>query len=209
MEDALVEGWRGGLALTLAGIALVAAGGAAAQAPSGRLRGVVKSVSGQELKVTSREGPVVALRLADNARVSAVTKATLADIKPGSYVGIAAMPRPDGSHMALEVLIFPEAMRGAGEGHRPWDLMPESTMTNATVADTVTKVDGQALTLTYKDGQKAIVVPPEAPIVTFVPATMADVKPGVRVFTTVVKGADGANGAVSIVVGKDGIDPPM
>lgn len=205
----MVEGWRGGLSLALAGMALVAAGAAAAQAPSGRLRGTVESVSGPDVKVASREGPVVSLRLADNARVSAVKKATLADIKPGSYVGIAAMPRPDGSQMALEVLIFPDAMRGAGEGHRPWDLMPESTMTNATVADTVTKVDGQALTLTYKEGQKAIVVPPEAPIVTFVPASLADVKPGVRVFTTVVKAADGSNGAASIVVGKDGVDPPM
>ena len=205
----MVEGWRGGLALALAAMALATAGGAAAQAPSGRLRGTVESVSGLDVKVTSREGPVVSFRLADNARISAVKKATLADIKPGSYVGIAAMPRPDGSQMALEVLIFPDAMRGAGEGHRPWDLMPESTMTNATVADTVTKVDGQALTLTYKEGEKAIVVPPEAPIVTFVPASLADVKPGVRVFTTVVKAADGWNGAASIVVGKDGVDPPM
>ena len=180
-----------------------------AQAPVTRLRGVIDKVDARMLSVTSREGPVVAFTLGENARISAVAKATLADVKPGSYVGIAAMPRPDGSQMAIEVLIFPEAMRGAGEGHRPWDLMPESTMTNATVADTVRKVEGQTLTLTYKEGQKTIVVPPDAPIVTFVPATMADVKPGVRIFTSVMMGPVGTASAASLVVGRDGVDPPM
>jgi hypothetical protein len=173
------------------------------------VRGTIESLSGQDLKVVSREGPVVAIRLADNVRLSAVAKATLADIKAGSYVGIAALPRPDGTQMALEVLIFPEAMRGAGEGHRPWDLMPESTMTNATVADTVQKVEGHTLTLTYKDGQKTIVVPPEAPIVTFVPAERADLKPGTRIFTGPTRGSDGVLTSASVVVGKDGVDPPM
>ena len=155
------------------------------------------------------ERPAVAMRIADTARIVAVAKATLADIKPGSYVGIAAMPRPDGSQMALEVLIFPEAMRGAGEGHRPWDLLPESTMTNATVAETVTRTDGPTLTLRYKEGEKLIVVPPEAPIVTFVPADRSDLKPGTRVMATVVKAAEGPATLNSIVVGKDGVDPPM
>lgn len=193
-------------AVLAAGIAFASA--AFPQATT-RVRGVIEKVEARTISVTSREGPVVAFALPETARISAVAKATLADIKPGSYVGIAAMPRPDGSQMAIEVLIFPEAMRGAGEGHRPWDLMPESTMTNATVADTVQKVEGHTLTLTYKDGQKSIVVPPEAPIVTFVPASMADVKPGVRVFTNVAKAADGASSAASLVVGRDGVDPPM
>lgn len=189
--------------------ALVVALPALAQATPVRVRGVIESVSGPDMSIVTREGPTVTVRLAEKARLSAVAKASLADIKPGTYVGIAAMPRPDGTQLALEVLVFPEAMRGAGEGHRPWDLMPESTMTNATVAETVAKVDDQALVLNYKDGSKTIVVPPEAPIVTFVPAAIADAKPGIRVFTTVTRAADGTNTAASLVVGKDGVDPPM
>lgn len=182
---------------------------AAQQSAPVRVRGAISKVDLPTLTVKSREGPEVVMKLAENARIVAVQKASLTDVKPGSYVGIAAMPRPDGSQMAIEVLIFPESMRGAGEGHRPWDLMPESTMTNATVADTVTKTDGQTLTLSYKDGQKTIVVPPEAPIVTFIPAEGADLKPGVRVMATVVKAAEGPAALNSIVVGKDGVDPPM
>lgn len=174
-----------------------------------RVRGTIEVVSATELKVASREGPMVALRLADNLRVVAVAKAALSDIKSGTYIGTAAMPRPDGSLMALEVLIFPEAMRGAGEGHRPWDLMPESTMTNATVAETVGRVEGQTLTLTYKEGQKTVVVPPEAPIVTFAPATRADLKPGARVMVSVTQSGSEPVTATSIVVGRDGVDPPM
>lgn len=196
--------WIAGLAA--AGLAATAAW---PQAAPERVRGVIAQAGGADLTVTSREGPTVAMRLADNARIVAVAKATLADIKPGSYVGIAAMPRPDGSQMAIEVLIFPEAMRGAGEGHRPWDLMPESTMTNATVAETVARTDGPTLTLRYKDGEKLIVVPPEAPIVTFVAADRTDLKPGTRVMATVVKAAGGPATLNSIVVGKDGVDPPM
>ena len=137
------------------------------------------------------------MRVPDGARIVAVARATLADVKPGSYVGIAALPRPDGTQLALEVLIFPEAMRGAGEGHRPWDLMPESTMTNATVAEVVSEVSGPVLTLKYKDGDKSITVPPEAPIVTFVPADRSDIKPGVGVFTSVTKAADGTASTAS------------
>lgn len=197
------------LAGAILGAGILFASAAFPQAPTTRVRGVIEKLDGRTLSVISREGPVVAVALPESARISAVAKAALADIKAGSYVGIAAMPRPDGSQMAIEVLIFPEAMRGAGEGHRPWDLMPESTMTNATVADTVSKVEGHTLTLTYKDGQKTVVVPPEAPIVTFVPATMADVKPGVRVFANVAKAPDGSATAASLVVGRDGVDPPM
>ena len=182
----------------------------AAQTGPTRIRGTIEKVTGQDVEIKAREGGALTLRLADNARIVAIARATMADIKPGTYVGIAALPRPDGSQMALEVLIFPEAMRGAGEGHRPWDLMPESTMTNATVSDTVAKTEGQTLTLSYKEGSKAIVVPPEAPIVTFVPAERADLKPGTRIFTAATRaGQDGPWSAASITVGKDGVDPPM
>ncbi|WP_375458682.1 hypothetical protein [uncultured Enterovirga sp.] len=180
-----------------------------AQSAPTRVRGVITSLSGGTLTVASREGPTLSIMLAENARVVAVARATLADIRPGTFVGVAAMPRPDGTQLAIEVLIFPEAMRGAGEGHRPWDLLPESTMTNATVAETVTKTDGPTLTLTYKDGQKIITVPPEAPIVTFIPADRGDLKPGARIFSTVTKTEAGALTAASVTVGKDGVDPPM
>lgn len=187
-----------------------AAAPAIAQAPaSTRLRGAIESVDGSTLVFKSREGETVTAQLAESARLVAVAKAQLSDIKPGSYVGVAAMPRPDGSLMAIEVLIFPEAMRGAGEGHRPWDLLPESTMTNATVAETVSQVSGPVLTLTYKDGQKTVSVPPEAPIVTFIPADKSDLKPGVKVMATVSPGTGKTVTASSIVVGKNGIDPPM
>lgn len=188
---------------------LLAAAPLAAQPAPTRVRGTIETVSGTVVKVRTREGEDLAITLPETARVLAVVRATLADIGPGSYVGVAGIPRPDGSQMAIEVQIFPEALRGAGEGFRPWDLMPESTMTNATVAETVTRTEGRTLTLRYKDGEKLIVVPPEAPIVTFAPAGRADIKPGVKIFTSVVKAADGTATASSITVGRDGVDPPM
>lgn len=198
-----ISGALASLALLLASTSLPA------QPAPTRVRGTIETVSGTSVKVKTREGEDLAITLPETARVVAVVKATLADIRPGSYVGVAAIPRPDGSQMAIEVLIFPEAMRGTGEGFRPWDLMPESTMTNATVAETVTRTEGQTLTLRYKDGEKLIVVPPEASIVTFAPAARTDMKPGVKVFTSVVKAADGTATAASITVGRDGVDPPM
>ena len=119
-----------------------------------RVRGTVERVESLTLVVKTREGPSVIIKLADNYGVTGVVAATLADIKAGSYVGIAALPQPDGTQRAIEVLIFPEALRGFGEGFRPWDLVPQSTMTNATVAEIVTRVDGARLTLKYKDGEK-------------------------------------------------------
>ena len=188
---------------------LVGPGAFAQPAPSPRVRGMIEALDGAVLSVKTREGATAKISLLENARVVAVKNASLADIKANTYVGAAAMPRPDGSQLALEVLIFPEAMRGAGEGHRPWDLLPESTMTNATVAETVSRVDGATLTLAYKEGQKTIVVPPEAPIVTFAPADRSDLKPGAKFMATVTRDPSGAMTAASIVVGRDGVDPPM
>ena len=174
-----------------------------------RVRGAIESITPTGMVVKTRSGADAPIQLPENISVVAVTRAKLADIKAGTYVGVAGLPNPDGSQKALEVLIFPEAMRGAGEGHRPWDLLPGSTMTNATVAETVTKADGPNLTLTYKDGQKIIVVPPEAPVVTLAPAARADIQPGLRVLATVTKGADGSEIASNVIVGRDGVDPPM
>jgi hypothetical protein len=193
------------------GLALLFASSIAlAQAPAPvRVRGTIDSVDSQTLAVKSREGATVNIKLADNTPVRAVAKASLADVKQGGFVGITAMPLPDGTQKAVEIHIFPEAMRGTGEGHRPWDLMPNSTMTNATIDSEVAVSDGQKLVLKYKDGEKTFIVPADAAIVTFVPATMADVKPGTKVFVITNKQPDGTLNAASITVGRDGVSPPM
>jgi hypothetical protein len=174
-----------------------------------RVRGTIESVNGQVLDVKSRDGTTVTLKLADNAPVRAVVKASLADVKPGGYVGVAGIPQPDGTQKALEIHIFPEAMRGTGDGHRPWDLAPNSTMTNGAIDNEVAVSDGQKLVLKYKDGEKTFIVPPDAAIVTYAPATMADVKPGTKVFTIAAKQPDGTLSAANITVGRDGVNPPM
>jgi hypothetical protein len=175
-----------------------------------RVRGTVERLEAQTLFVKTREGPSVIIKLAENYGVTGVVAASLADIKPGSYVGAAALPQPDGTQRAIEVLIFPEALRGFGEGFRPWDLVPQSTMTNATVAAIVTRVDGATLTLKYKDGEKTVVVPPEAPIVTFVPAEKSELKPGAKIFIgAAIKQTDETLSAARVNVGLGGLTPPM
>ena len=185
---------------------LLGASAAWAQSPT-RVRGTIERLDGPILTVKSREGADVTVRLADNLSVSGVVKAALTDIKPGSYVGIAALPRA-GELNAVEVLVFPEAMRGTAEGHGPWDLLPESTMTNATVAESVDRVQGRTLTLKYKDGERTITVPPEAPIVTLVPADRTELKPGAAVFIPAARQPDGSLLASRVLVGRD-IAPPM
>ena len=181
---------------------------AMAQTPV-RVRGSVTELSGQTLKVKSREGSVVELKLADGYTVTGVVKAALADIKPGAFVGAAALKQPDGTFRAQEVLIFPESARGTGEGHRPWDLTPDSTMTNATVDAIVEKVDGPVLTLKYPNGQASIVVPRDVPIVTFSSGDPGLLRPGAAVFIPATKNADGTLTTNRILVGKDGVVPPM
>jgi hypothetical protein len=173
-----------------------------------RVRGTIVSLDGNALVVKSRNGETVPIRLTDSWSVSGVVKASLADIKPGTYIGTAAMPQRDGTLRALEVLIFPEAMRGVGEGHSPWDLLPESTMTNATVSEAVQAVDGHRLTLTYKGEQKVVAVPPDVPIVTLTPAQKADVTAGVPVFVSTQRQPDGSLTASRVTVGL-GTAPPM
>ncbi|HEY2527918.1 MAG TPA: hypothetical protein VGJ20_08215 [Xanthobacteraceae bacterium] len=202
------------LARTVAGGAfglLIAASMAAAQQPGMvRVRGTIEGVEGSVLTVKGRDGATIKVKLADNAPVRTVVRASLADIKPGSFIGVTGMPQPDGSQKAVEVHIFPEAMRGTGEGFRPWDLRPNSTMTNATVDNEVASVDGQVLTLKYKDGEKKIIVPSTAAIVTYGPATAADLKVGAKVFVAFAKKeADGTLEAPNVTVGRDGVDPPM
>lgn len=182
----------------------------AQDAPPVRVRGTIERVDGQNLVVKSRDGAEVTVVLAENARIVGIVKASLADIMPGSFVGITGMPQPDGSQRAVEVHVFPEAMRGTGEGHYAWDLQPQSTMTNGNVEQTVVGVDGQTLTLSYKGGEKKIVVSPETPIVSYVPADKGELKPGLKIFIGAAKKQpDGTLLAPRVNFGKDGLTPPM
>jgi len=177
--------------------------------PPARIRGTIERVDGATYVVKARDGAELKLTLADNAQIAGIIKASLSDIKQNSFVGVTAMPQPDGSLSAVEVHIFPEAMRGTGEGHYPWDLRPQSTMTNANVDQVVSAVDGRTLTLKYKDGEKKIVVPANAPIVAYVPGDKSDIKPGAKVFIVAVKQADGTLQGRAWRVGRDGVTPPM
>jgi hypothetical protein len=193
-----------------AGVALMLTVATASAQNVTRVRGTIEKVDGNTLTVKSREGANLTVKLKDGAQVTGVAKAALADIKQNSFIGITAMPQPDGTQKAIEVHIFPEARRGAGEGHRPWDLVPNSTMTNANVEQLVTAVDGPMLTMKYKEGEKKISVPNNAVIVQFVNADKSDLKPGAKVFINgVTKLPDGSLEAAGINVGKDGITPPM
>ncbi|HTO62110.1 MAG TPA: hypothetical protein VMM15_12740, partial [Bradyrhizobium sp.] len=152
----------------------------AQQAPMTRIRGTIEAVDGPVLSIKSREGTDMKVRMTDNVAVFAVVKTSLSEIKEGSYIGVTAMPEPDGTQKAIAVHIFPENQRGAAEGFRPWDLRANSTMTNATVAQTVKGTDGQNILVKYKDGEKKVVVPPDTPVVTFVAGDKSELKPGAK-----------------------------
>jgi hypothetical protein len=193
-------------------VVALALGCAVAAAQSGtavRVRGTVVSLGGSTLIVHSRDGADVSIHLADNWAVTGVVKASMSDIKPGVFIGTASLPQPDGSLRSLEVVVFPEALRGMGEGHYPWDLKPASMMTNANIANAVDGVDGRTVTLSYKGGEQKITIPPDAPIVTFGEAQKSDVKAGAAVFVPAQHQPDGTFNAARVVVGKDGLVPPM
>ena len=193
-------------------IALLALPAAAQNAPEGsptRIRGTVEKLDGQTLKVKSREGQELTIALAPNFTVSAVVKKSLGDIKAGDFVGAASTKGTDGKLHALEVLIFPEAMRGTGEGERAWDLTPDSLMTNATVAGIAGAAQGQALKVTYKGGESEIIVAPSTPVVTFGPGDASLLKPGAAVFIGAIKKPDGSLTAARVNAEKDGVKPPM
>jgi hypothetical protein len=207
--------------LFIAILALFCASTAGAQAQVVRVRGTIEQVSGDLVTVKTREGDSVRIRLASDGKVVAMVKASLADIKVGSFVGATAMPAENGGWRAIEVHIFPEAMRGAGEGDRPFDYRPKSTMTNGTVnavdrpasptrmGGTVSKEDGTALTLQFKGGEKRVEVTPETVIYTYADGGKDDLKPGARVFINgATRQADGTLLAARINVGR-GVEPPM
>jgi len=198
----------------LGAIAFVAAygwAGAHAQQPERmNVRGTIEKIDGNAMMVKSREGQTLTLTLADNVTVRGLVKVSLSDVKPGSYIGVSAMPQSDGTERAMHIHIFPEAMRGTGEGYRPFDVRPGSTMTNAAVDTMVVGTDGQIVTVKYKDGEKKFIVPADAPIVAYVPGTRDELKPGAKIMIfNAVKQPDGTLQAAAVSVGRDGLTPPM
>jgi len=194
----------------LAGAALFAALAAstlAQQPQTVRVRGPIEAVDGSTLTVKAGEAGNATVKLAENAVVYGVVKATLADIKPGAFIGVGATPQADGSQRAIQVIIFAEPLRGTGEGHRPWD-RPNTTMTNATVDTTVAGVDGQVVMVKYKDGEKKVVVGPDAVIRAYLMGSKDELKPGANInITRATKKPDGTFEADRVNVGRDGVVP--
>ena len=176
-------------------------------APS-RVRGTVEGIDGDVLSVKSRSGEDVKLHMTGDMRVVGIIRISLGDIKVGSFIGTTTVPGPDGNNNAVEVHVFPENMRGTGEGSRPYDLRPDSTMTNATV-ETVAGNDGRVLLVKYKDGEKKVAVSPDTPVVTYVPADRSDLKAGAKVIAFMKKRPDGSLETNRVSVGRDGLTPPM
>jgi len=198
------------LIASLAVVTTVIATAWAQQPPPVRIRGTIEGVDGQTLAIKTREGADVKVKMTDNVAVFAVVKTSLSEVKEGSYIGVTAMPEPDGTQKAIAVHIFPENQRGAAEGFRPWDARAGSTMTNATVAETVKGTDGQNILVKYKDGEKKVMVPPETPIVTFVASDKSEIKPGAKlIIFGAAKKDDGSLEAARVNVGRDGVAPPM
>jgi hypothetical protein len=198
------------LATSLTVLSVLTSAAWAQQPQMVRIRGTIEGVDGPMLMIKSREGTDMKVRMTDDVAVFGVVKTELSEVKPGSYIGVSAMPEPDGTQKALAVHIFPENQRGAAEGFRPWDLRANSTMTNATVAETVKGTDGQNILVKYKDGEKKVVVPPETPVVTFVVGDKSEVKKGAKIIIFgAVKKDDGTLEANRVNVGRDGITPPM
>ena len=182
-------------------------------APPVRIRGTIEKVDGGTLTVKTREGETVTVNTPDNVRVMGMVKASLADIKPNSYIGVTADPQPDGSQKAVAIHIFLETQRGTGEGHRPWDLRPGTTMTNAAVETTVAGVNGQEMTVKYKmgdrTGEQKVIVSPETPIVALAPGDKSELKPGAAIIIMgATKQADGTLQTPAVNVGR-GVTPPM
>src|SRR3954470_4130537 len=197
----------------LVAVAMVAAStiyAIAQQSPSpSRVRGTVEAVDGETLAVKSRGGEDVKLHMAGDIKAVGITKITLSDVKVGSFIGTTTVPGPDGAQNAVEVHVFPEDMRGTGEGSRPWDLKPNSSMTNATVAESVVGNDGHTLLVKYKEGEKKVFVSDTTPVVTYVPGEKSDLKAGAKIIAFVKPLPDGSLEANRISVGREGLTPPM
>lgn len=201
----------GVLASTIVAATLMTMGSVQAEdAPAARIgvRGAITALDGDSMKVHTSRGEDLVVNLTKDTQVRGVTLAQISDIKPGSYVGTAAVPMPDGKLKALEVHVFPPAMAGTGDGHRAFDLTKDSTMTNGSVGDLVTS-NGRTMTLKYKGGEQTIVVPDDVPIVNLVPGDRSLLKPGVKIVMFAQKAADSSLNALSISAGENGLKPPM
>jgi hypothetical protein len=203
---------HGRLALAFAAalipMALVSASAFADGTPV-RVRGSVVSLEGTKLVVHAKDGKDITVNLNENFAALAVVKSSMADIKEGTFIGTATVTQPDSTLRSMEVVVFPDKMRGTGEGHYPWDLGSNSMMTNATVSNAVKGVEGQTITVTYKGGEKKIEVPANVPVVTIVPATKEEIKPGAIVFVPTMRQADDSLTGGAVLFGKDGVVPPM
>lgn len=196
------------IAVAMAAASTFAAVAQRATVPT-RVRGTIESVDGDTMEVKSRSGEDVKLHIAPDVRVAGVTKISLTDIKVGSFVGATTVPGPDGAQNAVEIHVFPESMRGTGEGSRPWDLQPNSSMTNATVSESVVGNDGHTLLVKYRDGEKKVFVSDMTPVVTFVPADKSELKAGAKVIAFMKQLPDGSFETNRVSVGRDGLTPPM
>ncbi|MDR3514292.1 MAG: hypothetical protein P4M00_00625 [Azospirillaceae bacterium] len=196
------------LGIAAAGLLLLGGTAVAQTSQPVRVRATIDTVSGETLNLTSRTGEKLTVALAPNAQVSGLVVTDITMIKPGSFIGTAAVPAPNGQLRALEVHVFPESMRGLGEGHRPWDSGKDSSMTNGTVG-TVTGTTERTLQVSYKGGEKTVIVPADVPIVTFDEGDHTLLQPGAHIIVFTTKGADGTLSADRVVVGRNGITPPM
>src|ERR1700749_3846734 len=191
------------LVASFTAVAILGSSAFAQQTPTVRIRGTIESVDGNVLGIKTRDGADVKVTMTDNVAVFAVVKTELSQIKEGSYIGVSAMPAPDGTQKAFAVHIFPENQRGAAEGFRPWDARANSTMTNPTAAETGKGTDGQNILVKYKDGEKKVVVPPDTPIVSFVASDKSEIKPGAKlIIFGAAKKEDGTLEANRVNVGR-------
>jgi hypothetical protein len=179
----------------------------AQQQPPLRISGTLESFTNSTLALKQKDGAMASVKLADNGQVFGAEPVKISDIKQGDFIAVGAMPQPDGSQKAIQVTIFAESMRGIGEGFRPWD-RPGSTMTNATVDTTVSGVDGQVVTVKYKDGEKKIVIGPDAQIRRYVPSDKSELKAGAAIaIPRAEKSADGSLQTARVYVGRNGVKP--
>jgi len=208
MNASIQQFLRGATLSAVFASGLIASAAFAQSAPTTGVRGAVLSISGDNLVIKTNRGAEQAIKLDKDTRFGAISIAKIEDIKPGSYIGVAGIPQPDGSQKALEVHVFPPAMAGTGDGHRPFDLAPNSTMTNGSVGDVVAS-NGRTLTLKYKGGEKKIIVPEDVPIVNIEAGERAMLVAGAKVVVRARKDADGSMTAASVSIGKNGVTPPM
>ena len=196
-------------AFAVASFALMCAASPLSAQETVRIRGTIERVEGPIFVINTRDGAEVKLTVTDNPLFVAIVKSTMADIKPGMFVGSTGMTQPDGSQKAIEVHIFPESMRGTGEGHYDWDLRPNSKMTNANVANVTSMGKDRVMTVQYKGGEKKVLVPESATVVSFQPADKGELKPGAQVFAITQRQPDGTLTAQRVNVGLKGQIPPM